>query len=1281
MQQMMTNYEWKYTRNSMDAFHQLDQVSLKYLIKYLGRDASALAKGNETTLANYATLESGIDDPVNAIQHAFTSADWTWEYGRTIATHVGNYKERNGYLDPDDSFRDQYNNEVGRRITEYAKAHNLDRSSLDDLIIDALVHNHLIVDEDSDSRIGIQSMPTWTAPSEDWEGSSAGRDYTDLDELSEDPLGFLDAISPLELYGSLLPGAWVYNVAALVAAGVAAVSPLVFDLDDSGTIELKSLLNSTTFWDIDNDGFAEHSGWATGGDGLLAIDLNLDGIINDHTELFGTGTVDGFSVLANYDTNHDGLISSLDDAFDDLIMWVDANEDGYSEGTEIYSLTDLDIISINLNSTPVNQTNQGHHVSHTSTFIVDTGSGIDTRIVHDVWFEHDNANTVYNEDVDLDPLTAFLPILRGYGVIADMPIAASLDTNLRDMLSDFWLEDINDIFTDDFVPLDAVKDILFRWAGVDDVSSTSRGPNIDARELGFLEALTGEPFMQRGSYSNPYYFAAQPLKEAFQIALDNFAARLIAQSAGGELFEGDWYYNIATDSFEGITGLDLTTLGDLETLAGAQTNKDIFWRNVVRVIDNTIGVANLSGGDEAALDSAIYDSDNTLSLAIILGGLEWDGGVVTTWGGTSGDDTHTGGTGMDTMNGNNGNDTLDGGTGADRIDGSAGADILDGQGGDDYLLGGTGNDTYKYTAGQGWDTFEEYGADTGDKILFASGISFSDLTITRVSNYDMMIEIDSGAGGGRILVSNQFNSSTQIETLEFAGGGSPYALGTLDWTLYGTAGNDTLYGVQKGGDQEDTIYGGDGDDTIYAYAPNYGDTDANWLYGEAGNDTIYGGSGADTLSGGDGNDYITGGTGNDTYIYNTGDDVFGEGVSGTDEIQLAAGIVSGDISYYRHGTTDLVIVVEGKGSITIDHFYGSSAYKIETLRFADASTVNLASMASPTLFYGTQGNDSFTGANGVTDTMYGYGGNDSLFGYSGDDFMYGGDGNDNLYGSYGNDYNEGGAGNDNMEDIYGGDDIYVYSSGLDVVYDYSGTDILRLTGSTTINDLSFTDLGNHHKITITASVNEIQLYYVDYNVGYTIETMEFADGFVTDTAWKTWAIGTSSGETINGGAGNDTIVGKAGADTLNGNNGNDAMHGGADNDTLNGGSGTDLLHGGTGDDALYGNDGLDTLFGGEGADDFIFEAAFAFNNVDVIKDFNAADGDALDISDILVGYDPMTDAITDFVTFTNNSGNSQVFVDRDGNGASYSSQQIALIMGLSDLNVEAWETSNNLVTV
>lgn len=1118
--------------------------------------------------------------------------------------------------------------------------------------------------------------------------------------------------------------AFTDEITVKMATALGMSSPLVFDLDDSGTIELKSLANSTTYWDIDVDGFAEHSGWVTGGDGLLAIDTNEDGIINNNTELFGdsTGYGNGFAALASYDLNHDWLIDAEDAIYEDLIMWVDANENGLSEEAELYTLSDLDIISINLNATPVSQTNQGHAVTHTSTFTVDTGSGLDARAVHDVWFQNDNVNTTYREDVEFDPAVLFLPSMRGYGNLPDLYIAMSMDNtgtgNLLDLVSDFAALDLDDIFTDDSTALDAVKDILFRWAGVDGVSSTSRGPNIDARELGFLETMMGQEWRQHNFYEAPYYFAAQALKEAFNIALDNFAARLIAQVVGDELFEGNWTSNLLSDSFDGITGLNLAKIDDLETLAGLQTSKDVFWQNVVRVIEGTVGIDSLSGGDETALDDAIYDSDNTLTLAIIQASMEWDNGAVTTWTGTAGVDTYTGGSGLDLISGGNSGDTLNGGTGADRVNGESGDDILDGQAGDDYLQGGIGNDTYKYTAGQGWETFQEYGTDTGDKILMATGIAVGDLTFTRVSTYDLQIDIASGVGGGRILILNQFNTNARIESIEFAGGGSAYNLLTQTaWTVNGTDGNDTIEGAWGAG-YVDTIYGGDGDDTIYAYAANYTDTGINYLYGEAGNDTLwaYYSSGADTLQGGAGNDKAYGGLGNDIYIYDTGHDYYSEvGSSGTDEIQLASGIVSGDISYSRVNAYDLLINVAGEGSIIIDRFYLNTAYRIETLRFFDTSTADLTTIF-PAMATGSPGSDSIAGSNGVDDVLYGYAGNDTLTGNSGNDTLYGGDGADTLYGNdgndildggndgdslygyggddtfyggagndyfyaygSGNDIYDGGAGNDYMEDTYSGNDVYVYSGGLDIVYDYLGTDVLRLTGSTTVNDLAFSDLGYHHKITITASVDEIQLYWVDYSADYLIQTIEFADGFTTTLSdWASWTNGTGSGETLNGGSGADTVVGKAGADTLNGNDGADAMHGGADNDTLNGGNGADLLHGGDGNDSLNGGDGLDTLYGGAGADIFLFDAN-AFNNIDNVKDFNTGQNDALDIAGILTGFDPMTDDITEWLTFTNSSGNSQMFVDRDGTGGTYSAQQIALLYGVVDLNADDLLTTGNLI--
>ncbi|WP_095151683.1 retention module-containing protein [Pseudomonas sp. Irchel s3b5] len=98
------------------------------------------------------------------------------------------------------------------------------------------------------------------------------------------------------------------------------------------------------------------------------------------------------------------------------------------------------------------------------------------------------------------------------------------------------------------------------------------------------------------------------------------------------------------------------------------------------------------------------------------------------------------------------------------------------------------------------------------------------------------------------------------------------------------------------------------------------------------------------------------------------------------------------------------------------------------------------------------------------------------------------------------------------------------------------------------------------------------------------------------------------GDTLLGGAGNDIIFGQGGIDTL---------YGGTGNDILLGGTGDDMLDGGDGNDVLLGGKGNDTLIGGLGGDTFVWKAGDTGN--DVIKDFNADQGDRIDLRDLLQG--------------------------------------------------------------
>ncbi len=171
--------------------------------------------------------------------------------------------------------------------------------------------------------------------------------------------------------------------------------------------------------------------------------------------------------------------------------------------------------------------------------------------------------------------------------------------------------------------------------------------------------------------------------------------------------------------------------------------------------------------------------------------------------------------------------------------------------------------------------------------------------------------------------------------------------------------------------------------------------------------------------------------------------------------------------------------------------------------------------------------------------------------------------------------------------------------------------------------------------------------------------------------------GTIGGDNITTDLGDNELNGRAGNDTLSAGEGNDTLHGGTGNDVLNGGAGDDMLYGDEGNDTLFGdadNDtlnggqGTDNLFGGTGADTFVFSAADLGSGVDRVRDFDIAEGDVIDISDLLTAYDPLANALEDFVRITDNGTNSFVAVDVDGGGDSF--QNVATVFNTTGLTDE-----------
>jgi T1SS-143 domain-containing protein len=110
----------------------------------------------------------------------------------------------------------------------------------------------------------------------------------------------------------------------------------------------------------------------------------------------------------------------------------------------------------------------------------------------------------------------------------------------------------------------------------------------------------------------------------------------------------------------------------------------------------------------------------------------------------------------------------------------------------------------------------------------------------------------------------------------------------------------------------------------------------------------------------------------------------------------------------------------------------------------------------------------------------------------------------------------------------------------------------------------------------------------------------------------------------------------------------DVILGTAGNDTLDGGEGDDHIEGGAGSDTIIGGKGDDVLFGGDDADTFVWnsgdEGTSGSPAHDTVVDFDATDGDELDLSDLLSGLTSQSIEGID-----NGSGDLQVNIKEGAN--------------------------------
>ena len=240
--------------------------------------------------------------------------------------------------------------------------------------------------------------------------------------------------------------------------------PLAIDLDGDGieTVGIPTGGNPILF-DHDADGVKTGTGWLKGDDAWLVLDRDGNGSIDSGRELFGvdtlitvteriSGTFDfhtvtrnarnGFEALRSLDTGNgivgsagygDGIFNANDAAFTQVKLWQDLNQDGISQSTELFSLADKSIVSIDLNATANTfDLGNGNTITGQAT-VTRVGGGVAQIAGVDLQAGNLNLadNPFYRQFPNAIPLTVAakaLPEMGGSGWLRDMREAMSLGT-------------------------------------------------------------------------------------------------------------------------------------------------------------------------------------------------------------------------------------------------------------------------------------------------------------------------------------------------------------------------------------------------------------------------------------------------------------------------------------------------------------------------------------------------------------------------------------------------------------------------------------------------------------------------------------------------------------------------------------------------------------------------------------------------------------------------------------------------------------------------------------
>ena len=160
----------------------------------------------------------------------------------------------------------------------------------------------------------------------------------------------------LDAQAGMVPAA---TVMAFRNGSIGMMSPVILDLNGDG-VELVSRKKSRAMFDMDGNGSRDRTGWVGKQDGMLVLDRNGNGLVDDGSELNflsdSPGSRSNLAALRALDSNGDGRLTSADSRFASLKLWVDANGNGMTDAGELKSLADHGIEEIGLSASAASGT-------------------------------------------------------------------------------------------------------------------------------------------------------------------------------------------------------------------------------------------------------------------------------------------------------------------------------------------------------------------------------------------------------------------------------------------------------------------------------------------------------------------------------------------------------------------------------------------------------------------------------------------------------------------------------------------------------------------------------------------------------------------------------------------------------------------------------------------------------------------------------------------------------------------------------------------------------------